>query len=91
MDYAHKIQTFHRFLIDHLSSEGNAFPHNPQLWRRTSDSQSLAAAPITQLVGIDAKNMITCSNCKALREKENMTHVVDLTYPRKVCPPEEWH
>lgn len=91
VDYAHKIQTFHRFLIDHLSSEGNAFPHNPQLWRRTSDSQSLAAAPITQLVGIDAKNMITCSNCKALREKENMTHVVDLTYPRKVWPPEEWH
>ena len=28
-DYAHKIQLFHRFLIHHLSSEGNSFPHNP--------------------------------------------------------------
>lgn len=88
VDYAHMIQTFHRFLIDHLSSEGNAFPHNPLLLKNSSfqpDSHSPAAAPITQLLGIDAKNVITCLSCKAVREKENMTHIVDMTYPRKVC------
>lgn len=49
------------------------------------NSQTLAAAPITQLLGIDGKNIITCSSCAAVREKENMTHIVDLAYPRKVC------
>ncbi|RDB20983.1 PAB-dependent poly(A)-specific ribonuclease subunit PAN2 [Hypsizygus marmoreus] len=87
VDYGHKIQIFHRFLIDHLSSEGNTFPHNPLLLK-LSHEQSFAPAPVTQLLGIDGKNLITCSNCKAVREKENMTHVVDLTYPRKPVPSE---
>jgi hypothetical protein len=81
------IQSFHRFLIDHLSSEGNAFPHNPILLKSPFyqlDSMSPAPAPITQLLGIDAKNVITCSSCRAVREKENMTHIIDMIYPRKV-------
>lgn len=94
------IQSFHRFLIDHLSSEGNSFPHNPLIFQHspshsastayqpdtnpnTSPSLSPAAAPVTQLLGIDAKNIIVCLSCKAVREKENMTHVVDMIYPRK--------
>jgi Ubiquitin carboxyl-terminal hydrolase len=89
VDYAHIIQSFHRFLVDHLSSEGNAFPHNPILVKNVSPSfhfqpHSPVAAPVTQLLGIDAKNVITCMNCKAVREKENMTHIVDMIYPRKV-------
>lgn len=97
------IQTFHRFLIDHLSSEGNSFPHNPLVFQHLpshsdytafqadthpniNPSFSPAAAPVTQLLGIDAKNIIVCLSCKAVREKENMTHVVDMIYPRKVCP-----
>lgn len=102
VDYAHMIQSFHRFLVDHLSSEGNSFPHNPLIFQHppshatetafqadthpnTNASFSPAAAPVTQLLGIDAKNIIVCLNCKAVREKENMTHVVDMIYPRKVC------
>lgn len=102
VDYAHMIQSFHRFLIDHLSSEGNSFPHNPLIFQHspshststtfqadthpnTNASFSPAAAPVTQLLGIDAKNIVVCLNCKAVREKENMTHVVDMIYPRKVC------
>ena len=101
VDYAHMIQSFHRFLIDHLSSEGNSFPHNPLIFQHpssytpstvfqvgthpsTNASFSPAAAPVTQLLGIDAKNIIVCLSCKAVREKENMTHVVDMIYPRKV-------
>ncbi|KAG9318200.1 ubiquitin carboxyl-terminal hydrolase-domain-containing protein [Chiua virens] len=103
VDYAHMIQSFHRFLIDHLSSEGNSFPHNPVIYQHSSPpsvsaifqadthpnpsaSLSPAAAPVTQLLGIDAKNVIVCLSCKAVREKENMTHVVDITYPRKPVP-----
>ncbi|KAF7359264.1 PAN2-PAN3 deadenylation complex catalytic subunit PAN2 [Mycena sanguinolenta] len=85
VDYALMIQSFHRFLLDHLSSEGNAFPHNPLILNiPTLDqaSTNLPAAPVTQLLGVDAKNLITCMNCKTVREKENMTHVIDLTYPR---------
>ncbi|KZT11602.1 cysteine proteinase [Laetiporus sulphureus 93-53] len=86
LNYAHMIQAFHRFLVDHLSSEGNSFPHNPSLLPSPSSSPNLhspAPAPITQLLGIDAKNVITCTHCKAVREKENMTHVIDMIYPRK--------
>ena len=54
------IQSFHHFLIDHLSSEGNSFPHNPLIFQH----------PLAYY--------------KAVREKENMTHVVDIIYPRKV-------
>ncbi|KAF8894503.1 ubiquitin carboxyl-terminal hydrolase-domain-containing protein [Infundibulicybe gibba] len=83
-DYGHKIQSFHRFLIDHLVSEGNTFPQNPLLLPSTlQNASSLAAAPMTQLLGVDGKNIITCLNCGAIREKEHMTHIIDLTYPRK--------
>ena len=83
LNYAHMIQLFHRFLIDHLSSEGNSFPHNPSLLPNAgpADLLSPAPAPITQLLGIDAKNIIVCTSCHAVREKENMTHLVDMTYP----------
>ena len=81
------IQSFHRFLLDHLSLEGNTFPHNPHIYVSLQDNYNApAAAPITQLLGIDAKNVITCTNCHAIRDKENMTHIVDLLYPRRVRP-----
>ena len=88
LNYAYMIQMFHRFLIDHLSSEGNSFPHNPALLPNLgpADVLSPAPAPITQLLGIDAKNVIVCQSCRAVREKENMTHLVDLTYPLRKPP-----
>lgn len=92
--YGHMIQSFHRFLIDTLSLEGNAHPLNPWLLptakadRGESDSLSAttdpAPSPITQLCGVDAKNIVTCMNCGAVRAKDNMVHVVDLVYPKKV-------
>lgn len=88
LSYAHMIQMFHRFLIDHLSSEGNSFPHNPMLLPDAgpADLRSPAPAPITQLLGVDAKNVIVCTSCRAVREKENMTHLVELTYPARKGP-----
>ena len=87
LSYSHMIQAFHRFLVDHLSVEGNSFPHNPHLLpsdHAVSNIESPAPAPITQLLGLDAKNVIVCTHCKAVRSKDNMTHVLDLMYPRKV-------
>lgn len=87
LTYAHMIQMFHRFLVDRLSTEGNSFPHNPAVLPDAgpADPHSPAPAPITQLLGIDAKNVIVCASCNAIREKENMTHLIDLIYPvRKV-------
>lgn len=84
VDYAQKIQAFHRFLVDHLSSEGNAFPHNPSLLPHFYHSQSPSPAPISQLIGVDGKNIITCTHCKDVREKDNLIHVIDLIYSRKV-------
>ena len=65
------IRECHRFLIDHLSSEGNSFPHNPTLLPNAGPAGLLspAPAPITQLLGIDAKNIIVCASCHAVREK----------------------
>ena len=84
VDYAQKIQAFHRFLVDHLSSECNAFPRNPTLLPHVFHSQAPSPAPISQLIGIDGKNIITCSHCKDVREKDNLIHVIDLIYSRKV-------
>ncbi len=84
LGYVHIIQSFHRFLIDHLCSEGDAFPAaNPVVVKKPEPRVEPPAAPITQLLGIDAKNIITCLYCKAMREKDNMSHIVDLVYPRK--------
>ncbi|KAF9483877.1 hypothetical protein BDN70DRAFT_873274 [Pholiota conissans] len=87
-DHAQKIQTFHRFLVDHLNSEGNFFPHNPTLLPHIQNP-TLAPSPITQLLGINGKNLTTCSVCKGVREKPNLMHVVDLVYPKKLTPNEQ--
>ena len=84
--YSDSIQGFHRFLLDRMSSEGNIFPHNPRIVPSSGEESSMNAAPITQLVGLDAKTSIYCTACKAKRTKEGMIHVVDLNFPKDVCP-----
>ncbi|KAI4525371.1 hypothetical protein K525DRAFT_234573 [Schizophyllum commune Loenen D] len=84
VDYASMIQTFNRFLVDSICIEGNAFPHNPVLLpSRPANALLPAAAPVTQLMGLDAKTLVICRTCNAIRKKESLTHVVDLTYPRR--------
>lgn len=90
LNYAHMIQSFHRFLLDCLVQEGTSDPDNPWIFRKPTDASTpestppTAPSPITQLLGMDAKNIIVCTNCGATREKENLMHIVDLVYPRKV-------
>lgn len=81
------IQSFHRFIVDHFTVENNAYPYNPVVVHKPghpSDPNYPAPSPVTQLMGMDAKNLITCMNCQTVREKDTMTHVVDLIYPLKV-------
>ncbi|KAK7049364.1 poly(A)-specific ribonuclease [Paramarasmius palmivorus] len=87
VDYSYMIQSFHRFLVERLSIEGNSFPGNPVVLRTDEDCTiHPAPAPVTQLLGIDAKTLVTCLHCKSVREKESMTHVIDMAYPRKFVP-----
>jgi PAB-dependent poly(A)-specific ribonuclease subunit 2 len=85
MDYAQIIQSFHRFLVDHLIAEGNSPSHNPLVVRSSASTEQVPAlAPVSQLLGINATTIFTCINCKSIRSKENITHVMDIIYPRKV-------
>jgi Ubiquitin carboxyl-terminal hydrolase len=85
-NYARIIQTFHRFLVDHLVVEDEGYPNNPSLLppdpslpQRTATLQ-----PIAQLLGMYSRNAFVCTYCKAVREKAQITFVIDLIYPRKV-------
>jgi PAB-dependent poly(A)-specific ribonuclease subunit 2 len=85
-NYARMIQMFHRFLVDHLVVEEESYPNNLSLLPPdTSFPQRTATSPpITQLLGIYSRNTFTCTYCKTVREKEQVTFVTDLIYPRKV-------
>lgn len=87
-DYASMIQQLNRFILEEFSVEGNAFPQNPYLTRQVDSTSptAFAAAPITQLLGVDAKTVTVCTVCGFKRDKDLMSHVVDLVYPRKVSP-----
>lgn len=83
-NYAHMIQTFHRFLVDHLDIEDvyqnnpTLLPPDPSFPQHTADSP-----PITQLFGMCCRTAVSCTYCKSVKEKEQVTFVVDLIYPRK--------
>ncbi|SRR6266404_4497129 len=85
IDYAHMIQMFHRFLLDNLAIEDvyqdnpTLLPPDPSFPQSTADSP-----PITQLFGMRCRTAISCTYCKTTKEKEQVTFVVDLIYPRKV-------
>lgn len=85
-NYARIIQTFHRFLVDHLAVEEEAYPNNPSLLPPDPSVPQRTATlpPIAQLLGMYSRNAFVCTYCKAVREKEQITFVVDLIYPRKV-------
>lgn len=85
VDYAHKIEAFHRFLVDHLVLEGNLFPLNNIAIKKTSHPTRLnrTTSPFTSLLGLCGKNSTMCLHCGAVREKEALSHVVELVYPRK--------
>ena len=79
------IQQLNRFVLEEFSVEGNTASISPRLVPSRSRPASNAALPlITQVVGIDAPTVTSCASCGQRREKDSMSHVIDLIYPRKV-------
>lgn len=85
-DYSSMIQELNRFILNQFAVEGNSFPQNPFIIVPPGGiSASIpAAAPLTQLLGVDVKTVIVCANCGHKRDKVTMSHVVDLLYPSSV-------
>ncbi|QRV85967.1 PAB-dependent poly(A)-specific ribonuclease subunit PAN2 [Ceratobasidium sp. AG-Ba] len=77
-EYGAIIQVFNRFLLEEMSVRSDVPNNNPQLTTHGSGK-----SPVTQLMGIDAQSVVVCSACGAVAEKEALSHVVDLMYPRK--------
>ncbi|KAJ4463474.1 hypothetical protein C8J55DRAFT_308455 [Lentinula edodes] len=72
LDYAHMIQSFQCFLFDRLVLEGKDLTANPIILKGSSyerNEQTTVPAPITQLVGIDMKNTVTCFPAKRLEAR----------------------
>lgn len=83
VDYGQKIQTFHRFLIDHMNSE-SVLQNIPALSPSSAPLLNQLPSPITELLGLVGQNVIMCSHCREIREKQNLTHIIDLVYPKRV-------
>jgi hypothetical protein len=69
--------------VDHLSMEGDTSPHNPVVVPGL-DGSIPVPAPMTQLLGINTVSVVTCLTCRSVRSKQNLMHVIDMVYPRKV-------
>ncbi|KAG8769786.1 poly(A)-specific ribonuclease [Ceratobasidium sp. 428] len=78
-EYGAIIQVFNRFLLEEMSVRSDVPNNNPRL----AATNGVDKSPITQLMGIDAQSIVMCSACGAVTEKETLSHVVDLLYPRK--------
>lgn len=85
-NYARMIQIFHRFLLDHLAVEEEPYPDNPSLLPPDPSfpQHTATSPPITQLLGMYSQNASICTYCEGMREKEQVTFVIDLIYSRKV-------
>ena len=84
-NYVHMIQMFHRFLVDHLAIE-DVYENNPSLLPPDASfpQHTAESSPIAQLFGMYCQTAVACTYCKIVKEKEQVTFVVDLIYPRKV-------
>jgi len=79
VDYSRIIQGFHRFLVDLMALESGI--HGNIKFDSTSHNSLMT--PVTQLMGLELSTVTKCFNCKAVREKTNVLHVVDMVYPRR--------
>jgi hypothetical protein len=82
-DYSAMIQAFNRFLIERVVNEWTPGILMPRLLESLDENTSVPS-PITQLFGLHAKSVNTCTECRTRRSKDALTHVVDLIYPRAV-------
>ncbi|CCA66899.1 related to PAN2-component of Pab1p-stimulated poly(A) ribonuclease [Serendipita indica DSM 11827] len=85
VNYGAKIQFFNRFIVENIKVEGNIEPSNPSLAPfRQGIFQDKTPSPLSQLLSIESKSVITCTYCRNSNEKPDSSHIIDLTYPRKI-------
>lgn len=85
-DYVSMIQLFNRFMIDHIVPEASS-PSNPLLLQPQRPAEiGPASSPITQLLGIESTSTSTCGSCGSTKDKQGLSHIIDLIYPRQVRP-----
>ncbi|ELU44832.1 cell division control protein 45 [Rhizoctonia solani AG-1 IA] len=86
-DYGAIIQVFNRFLLEEMSTRSDVPDGNPWLIKVDEDqvmTNGASKSTVTQLMGIDAQSIVVCGACGATTEKDTLSHVVDLTFLRKV-------
>ena len=85
-DYVSMIQLFNRFMIDHIVPEASS-PSNPLLFQtRRPVIDAPIPSPMTQLLGIESTSTSTCGSCGSTRDKQGLSHIIDMVYPRQVRP-----
>jgi len=78
------IQLFNRFMIDHIVPEAGS-PSDPLLLQPQRPAKNgPAPSPITQLLGIESTSTSTCGSCGSTKDKQGLSHIVDMIYPRQV-------
>jgi PAB-dependent poly(A)-specific ribonuclease subunit 2 len=88
-DYGAIIQVFNRFLLEEMSARSDVPDGNPWLTETRTEDDRVAEigarkSVVTQLMGIDAQSLVICGTCGSVTEKDTLSHVVDLTFLRKV-------
>jgi PAB-dependent poly(A)-specific ribonuclease subunit 2 len=86
-DYGAIIQVFNRFFLEEMSARSDVPDGNPWLTKIDETevtTNGASKSTVTQLMGIDAQSIVVCSACGATTEKDTLSHVVDLTFLRKV-------
>jgi hypothetical protein len=83
-DYVTMIQLFNRFMIDHIVPEASS-PSNPLLLRpQRLGKNDPVPSPITQLLGIESTSTSACGSCGTTKDKQGLSHIIDMIYPRQV-------
>lgn len=80
------IQLFNRFMIDHIMPEAGSLSNPLLLQPQRPAKYGPIPSPITQLLGIESISTSTCGSCGTTRDKQGLSHIVDMIYPRQVRP-----
>ena len=78
------IQLFNRFMIDHIMPEAGSLTNPLLLQPQRPAKYGPVPSPITQLLGIESTSTSTCGSCGTTRDKQGLSHIVDMIYPRQV-------
>lgn len=80
------IQLFNRFVIDHIVPEASSSSNPLLLQTQRPVIHAPVPSPVTQLLGIECTSTSTCGSCGSTKDKQGISHIIDMVYPRQVRP-----